>query len=178
MSDKKILAILALLALYVFMVKPLSEKIYLKKFELKNIEKAIVKEKFINKKSSEIKKIYPLQIKTISNNKKLLFSSKISTSSAMSKMQEILNNMAKKNNIKITGMNWAEAIDKGGYLKLPITFLAKGNPEDISSFIKDITSSDKLFRFKMFSISRNNNALSINTTVECFKMKGDKEKHK
>ncbi len=152
--DRRLIIITLLLGIYVFAVKPLNNKTQIKLFELRNIEKAIAKEKFVEKQAEKIKRIYPLQMKVARKNQERFFAYGVSTSSAMSMIQSIISKQAKTNAIKLTNINWGVTEDMGDYIRLPIVFSMTGYPDGVSKFIRAILSQKKLLRFKMFSVSK------------------------
>jgi len=178
MTDKKLLTILLLLAFYIFLVNPLNSKLQMKTFELKHLEKAIAKEKFIEKKSKQIEKLYPEALKKIERNKKLFFEGAVSVSSSMSSMQKIIKNEARNNGLQVVSMNWGIAQDRGGYTVLPISFVVRGAPDRVFSFVKNILSLDKLIRFSMYSTIKFKDIIALRAVVVGFKIKTTKNGEK
>ncbi len=176
MSDKKLLIILILLAIYIFFVNPLNSKLKMKMFELRNIEKYIAKEKFIENKAKEIKKTYPQAMQKIRKNQQLFFPENISTSSAMSYMQKTIKNLALKEGLNIINMHWGVAENKNNYDSLPISFTMKGYPNQIFLFIKDILSLKKLIKFNIYSTSAYRDKILIRAVVSGFKIKKENQK--
>ncbi len=171
MTDKKLLTVLLLLAFYIFVVNPLNSKLQMKTFELKHLEKAIAKEKFIEKKSKEIEKLYPEALKRIEKNKKLFFNGGVSVSSSMSLLQKIIKNVARSSGLQVVSMNWGVAQDKKEYIVLPISFVVRGTPNRVFSFVKNVLSLDKLIRFSMYSTTKFNNIIALRAVVIGFKIK-------
>ncbi len=171
MTDKKLLTILLLLAFYIFVVNPLNSKLQMKTFELRHLEKAIAKEKFIEKKSKEIEKLYPEALKRIEKNKKLFFKGGVSVSSSMSLLQKIIKNVARNSGLQVVSMNWGVAQDRKEYIVLPISFVVRGSPNRVFYFVKNILSLDKLIRFSAYSTSKFNNIIALRAVVVGFKIK-------
>ncbi len=176
MTDKKILTILLLLAFYIFVVSPLNSSLKMELFELRHLEKAIAKEKFIAKKSEEIKKLYPDAIKKIKKNNSLFFKGSLSNSSAMSSLQNMIKNSAGISGVQVVNMTWGVAVDKKGYTTLPISFLVRGYPNSVFSFVKNMLSLKKFLIFSMFSTSRFRDKLVLRAVVVGFKIKEEKAK--
>lgn len=177
MKDKKLLSILFLLAIYVFLANPLISRMDEKVIELRRIERLIAKEKFIQSQAKKINDIYPREKKIIELNKKMFFSDKLSTSSAMGNMQSVIKSFAKENSLQVLSINWADPEEKDGYIKLPISFTVKGYPDGIFNFTKEILSFKKLMRFSVYSISRYRDKLILKAIIVGFKLKGLKKKN-
>ncbi len=171
MTDKKLLIILLLLAAYIFVVKPLNTSLKTKIFELRNLEKSIAKEKFIEKKAPQIKKLYPLYMKRAKKNDSLFFLENTSVSTSMSNMQKMLKRAIKTNDLISVSMNWGVAEKKDSYQVLPISFIVRGYPNQISGFIKSVLTSHKLFRFITYSVSKYRKKIVVRATVVGFKLK-------
>lgn len=174
MTDKKLLIILFLLAAHIFIVKPFNLRLETKTFELRNLEKSIAKEKFIEKKSLKIKKLYPQYMKTVKRNNSLFFKQNTSVSASMSNMQKMLKRAIKTNDLISVNMNWGVAEKKDGYQVLPISFIVRGYPNQISGFIKSVLTSHKLFRFITYSVSKYRKKIAVRATVVGFKLKNEK----
>jgi len=168
--DRKLLIILVLLSIYVFWGKPMQSKLSDKTFELRQTERLLAKEIFIQKKSKEIEKIYPAEIKKIEENKRLFFSDKISTSSAMSLMQKRLKRNAKISGVDIVNLNWGTPEYKKGYTSLPISLTIVGYPSQIFSFVRYTVFSDKLFRFLICNTFKRKDKIGVNMIVLGFKL--------
>ena len=174
MNDRKLLAILILLSIYVLITKPLVGQFNDKLFRLRYLEKAIEKEKFIQKKAKEIKKLYPIYMKTAKKNESLLFPANLPISAAMSEMQKIIKKVISENKIESISISWITAEDKKNYVALPISIIIKGTPQQIDKFLKEILSSKKLLRFTMFSISHFRDKLIVRATIMGYKLKREK----
>ena len=173
MNDKKLLIILILLATYVLAIKPLSNQLNDSLFKLRYLEKAIEKEKFIQKKVKDIKKVFPTYMKIAKKNENLFFPANLPVSAAMSEMQKIIKKAINKNNIESISISWVTTEDKGNYLVLPISIIIKGSSQQIDNFLRDILSSKKLLRFSMFSVSHFRNKLIVRATIMGYKLKGE-----
>jgi len=173
MSDKRLLIVLTLLAVYVFGVRPISEKIPYEMFILSKIRKAISEEKFISNRAEDIKKLFPKYMKVAERNKRLFFSPDISTSKAMSNIQLFLRKISSQSGIQITRINWGADTDKGDYIVLPISLTIKGTPPQIGVFLKDLINFKKLSRFDSVSIyaSDFSRYISFNTIIKFYKLK-------
>ncbi len=168
--DRFLLTLLVLVGVYVFWVNGINEKTWEKVRELKTIDYRIAKEEFIRSKSREIRKIYPKQLRIIKQNNNLLYSSKNRDSFIMGNLQSLLKEAAKKNHIKLINVNWGFVENKDGYSVLPISFMAKGYPQDIESFIKDIIyNGKKIIRFKIMKLTRAKDNLVINGVIQSYK---------
>ncbi len=178
MTDKKIILILLLFSVYIFLIKPLNSSFPVKVFELKHIEKAIAKEKFIKKEAKKIEKLYPKEINKIKTNKKLFFPSNISTSSAMSNMQKMIKGIAIKDGLRVVNINWGVAENKKGYIILPISFVVIGYPNNILLFTKNVLSLNKIMKFSIYSTSRYRGKLSLKAVIVGFKINTTQMKKK
>ncbi len=170
MIDKRLLIIILLLAIYSIVINPLNSQSEFKKMELKNISKSIAKEKFIAKKTEEIKKAYAANQLIVKENKALFFPADTPTSTDMSKFQQIIKRIAEKNGMQIINVNWGAVVKKTGYYILPISFQIRCYPNQLEQFIKEILSSNRLVRFKTFSVSKYRKQLIINAVVVGFKI--------
>ncbi|WP_457643477.1 hypothetical protein [Persephonella sp.] len=171
MVDKRVFVILLLLATYILVVKPTDDKLRYRLVQLKNIEKEIAKEKFVEKESVRIKKIYPRQMEIAKRNLMYFFPYNMRTSTAMSSMQSVIKKAARLHALKVLSMNWGAAEDAGKYMRLPISFRMEGYPDGVAGFIKDILTQKKLMRFDMYSASSNGKKLTISGVIVAYRLK-------
>jgi|GEM_PF-5337336 len=168
--DKKLLIILLLTVLYIFLIHPFASQSEFKRIELKNIQKSIAEEKFIAKKANKIKTAYVSDQSVIKKNRSLFFPKNTPTSNDMSKLQQIIKQIAEKNGVQIVSINWGIVTKKADYYQLPISFRIRCYPNQMKQFIKELLSSDKLIRFKSFSISKFRKQILISAVVTGFKL--------
>ena len=154
MIDKKLLAILILLAGYVLWIKPLQQEAAPKWVQLTTIRKSIAKEEFIAKQAEKIKSIYPVYEKIINSNRALFFPKNTPLATDRSKLQQMVKHLLEQNGLEVVRINWGEVIKKAGYEKLPLSFTARGYPGQIETFLKQLLSANKLIRFEQISISK------------------------
>jgi len=176
MSDKKVLTILVFLAMYVFISVPLKSKLETNVSILRNIERSIAKEKFIEQKSKDIKKLYPKAIQKIKKDTSMFFTEDVSTSSAMSSVQKMIELIAKRNSLRVMNINWGAAIKINGYIKLPISFTLKGYSKNIFLFTRDVLSLKKILKFSIYSTTKYKNEILVRAVVVGFKIQPNETK--
>ena len=168
--DRLLLILLVLVGVYVFWSKGIAEKTREKVRELRIIDYKIAKERFIKSKTKEIRKIYPKQLKIIKQNNNLLYSPKNRDSFVMGNLQSLLKKIAKRNHIELISINWGFVENKVNYSILPISFMAKGYPQDIELFIRNIIyNRKKVIRFKILKLTRAKNKLVVNGVIRAYK---------
>ena len=172
MIDKKLIAILILLAGYVLLIRPLKQKAYPEWLQVSAIQRSIAKEKFIAKQKKEIKTNYPAYQKIIKQNESFLFPQDSSLTTDRSKLQKMLKGILKRSGLTIVKITWGEIFDRQGYKKLPISFTARGTPKQLERFLKQVQEAKKLLRFEQITISkyRRKELLVIEAIIVAFKM--------
>jgi len=151
MNDKKLLIILVLLSIYILVVRPMNSKLQEKGFLLRNTERLIEKENFINKESKKIEATFPKYIKIINKNNSYFFPKNMSKAEAMGIIQKIIKEAASYADLEAKNISWDASIDKKYYEVLPISIIVIG--------------------FYSFSLMRYGNNISVNAIVSGFKLK-------
>lgn len=170
MVDRKILAILVLLAGYVILIRPLVQKAEPGWSQINIIRKSIAKESFIAKQEKEIKKNYPIYQKIVMKNEALFFPSNTSLTTDRSKLQQELKKILQRSGLTIVKINWGEVLKKQGYKKLPISFVARGTPIQLENLFRKIQNSGKLIKFEQITITKyRKEGLLIDAIVTGFK---------
>lgn len=154
MIDRKLVLILILLICYVFWVRPLKQNAQPEFSEIKTIQKSIAKKKFIAKHQNEIKKSYKRNQRIIHQNEALLFSEDTSLTNDRSKLQQVLKGMLISSGLTVVRINWGEVVKKKGYDALPLSFIARGTPDQLENLFIRIQKSRKLLRFYQITISK------------------------
>lgn len=154
MIDKKLLVILILLAGYVVLIRPIIQKAAPEWAMVNIIRKSIAKESFIASQEKKIKRNFPAYQKIIKWNEALFFSPNTSLTTDRSRLQKMLKKMLQMSGLIIVKINWGEVLNEGGYMKLPISFVAHGTPVQLERFFEYIKTAKKLMKFEQVSITK------------------------
>ena len=177
LNDKKLLAILILLSVYVLGVRPIYSKLPFMIFELKNLDKAIAEQEFLLNEREKIKKVYPTLLEIIKENESLFFQENIPISSAMSSIQSYLKQISSKSGVKLINISWGSPVKGKEYTTLFLSFSGRGFPSQFETFLRSMYSFKKLVRFESLSVyaSPYANELSFSGIIKCFKLNKGEE---
>jgi Tfp pilus assembly protein PilO len=169
MIDKKVIVILLLLVVYIFFVKPKAENIEPLVQELALYQKKITKEQYLKENKDEILKDINKMLEFAEKNKEKFFPPETNNSEALGQILEFLKLTAINDNVEFLTSQWGEPVEDetGNFLKLPLSVVVRGYPEDINKYLQDVYSYKKLIKIDKLSTSIYRNEkinLSFSTT--------------
>jgi Tfp pilus assembly protein PilO len=167
-----------LLSILLFMKygEPTKKDIEYLKGELTLLNTKISKESWILKEKRNLMKELKKQEKKAEENRKKLFSSNLNNSIALGKVQNYIKKIAEDSGMDFVSSNWGEPIEKDRYIKLPISFILRGYPANVDTFLKKLYSWNKLLKIETITIGKfNRQKLVLNFTIFAFKLEKKSE---
>lgn len=173
--SKYILILLASILIYIGYATDLKQKLENLKDQLLLVNTKIYQNEELIKNKEKILKKINKEIKVANENKKKLFSPNTNDSIDLGNIQSFVKNTALKSGIEVVVSNWGEPITKKGYKKLPVSFVIRAYPEQLSQFFNSLYSYEKFLKIDTLTIGKyRNEKLVLSFTIAGYKLEQEK----
>jgi len=168
---RNLLALLFVILVFITYGEPAKEDMENLKEELLLLNTRISKENDILKKKRKLIEELKRQKEVALKNEKKLFPADVNDSIALGEIQSFVKKIARDSGMDFVSSNWGEPVEKEGYVKLPISFILRGYPENVDEFLRKLYSYDRLLRIERITIGKfKKEKLVLNFVISAFKM--------
>ena len=176
MSKRPLVLLLAILIFSLY-ARPAREAVEKLKDELIFINAKIKREQSILERKKDFLKVIQKQQQRAEVNEKKMFASVVNDSIALGEIQSHIKKIALDIGMDFVSSNWGEPLKKHKYIKLPISFMLRGYPDEVNEFFKKLSSLEKIFKIERITIGKyKKEKLVLNFSLSGFKMMAEEQK--